>query len=261
MRKLGYRFRIALGLAACAGAIGILSPQHGTGQRTAEASGQTANAPWVPLTTGPGPQGTLGEFARNGSPAPGGGVFVHGAQTSQPLPILVNQRGQMLFLLLGDWDKNGVIDGEGLYLANPNGIIQKIVRTDDLLPDGSVLMGFGGNFQTNRAEDHFVLTDSGQVYFSARVASTIPNYPPPIDARLGMGALYGWSGGRLFTIVGRNQNRTADGRYIAAFRKLVLLSPGRLCFRADFLPATGGPLVSRFDDVVAEQSFFVYQTP
>lgn len=152
------------------------------------------------LTDGPGFGGSLTEFSRPGTPAPGGGFF---SDASLDRPAVANRRGLYAFVA----DIHGMAGpeiGQGIYIATDHGLAC-VVRPRNELPDGAV-------FQTC---EELILTDTGILYF----------------VNNGRG-LYGWDGTSIFTVLPYS-GASVDGYYARSPRSLTLVSPNTLVFKAE----------------------------
>ncbi len=237
-----------MGLQGAAGADGPIGPQGPRGfpgpagsQGPIGPAGPTgAQGPAGPqgpvgegaLTQGPGVGGQVVEFARWGTPAPGGGLFYGGNFNSGGgLPASIsNRRGQFLFITGidensdGEW--NGSVDSVGLFLADPSSI-NIIAKSKMTLPGGGVLLKFlhgqENGYGPFKLGQELFLTDAGAIYFVAGVGPNPTSSPQ-------RHCLYGWLNGELFAVSGWDAT-TADGLPIVQVMDVHLLSPNRLVYR------------------------------
>ncbi|MFN3650039.1 MAG: hypothetical protein ACK47B_10715 [Armatimonadota bacterium] len=178
------------GPAGPVGERGPAGPQGPTGPRGPE--GESGLAP------GPGMGGTLSEFARALTPAPGGGQYYNGASSV----MVGNRRGDLAFVTRVDLDLNGTADCTSLFVANDR-TTKLVVRTGEPIPIlGDTINSIAG----------VVLADNGYAYWHTA------------------DAVYGWNGSRVFHVLPPG-SKTSDGKDISHIESLTLLPPNRLTFR------------------------------
>jgi hypothetical protein len=177
------------------------------------------------ISDGPGAGGVTFEYGRVGAPAPGGGVFFN---PGVEFASATNRRGQLCFRssLLLDGERHA----DALFFVRETGAQVCVVRSGDLMPDGSIANGLS---------DEVVLTDTGTVYFVANDG--------------GSSGVFGWNGVSLFTVLPQGST-TADGKLIAGVRQLRLQPPRGLAFVATLYESVS-------PNRVLGPTRFLYRTP
>ncbi len=236
------------GATGAKGGTGAQGPKGDTGD-----TGPQGPAGESAITDGPGSGGTTTEFARRGTPAPGGGLFYGGGIGGDLLPRSVgNRRGELLFATGVDVNSDGAwvngVDTVGLFLAGPNGMV-RIAHTGMEMPGGGVFEVFPGleegqGLNAVRQGVSLLLTDTGGVYFVVYTTDGVASER----------CLFGWKDGQLFPIKGRSAT-TVDGLPIGDVADVQILSPNRVGYRARVASSALG---QGFTSYIGS---FVYETP